>query len=172
MDGALESLKTELAGLRTGRASAALLEPVQVDVYGANMPINQIGTVTVPEPRMLSVQVWDKANVSAVEKAIRNSGLGLNPMLDGQLVRISIPELTEGGRGELVKVANKYAEQGRIAVRNVRKAGMDELKAAEKSGMGEDESRMWSEEVQKLTDKSIKEVDEALEHKEKEIMHV
>jgi len=172
MDGAIDNLKSEFGGLRTGRASAALLEPVQVDVYGSNMPINQVGTVTVPEPRMLSVQVWDKANVSAVEKAIRNSGLGLNPMLDGQLVRISIPELTEERRVELVKVAHKYAEQGRIAVRNVRKAGMDELKAAEKAGMSEDESRMWSDEVQKLTDKAIKAVDEALEQKEKEIMQV
>ena len=132
MDGALENLKTEFAGLRTGRASAALLEPVQVDVYGANMPINQIGTVTVPEPRMLSVQVWDKANVSAVEKAIRTSGLGLNPRMDGQLVRIPIPELNEERRQELSRIAAKYAETGRISVRNVRKGGMDQLKKMEK----------------------------------------
>lgn len=173
MKGAVENLRHEFAGLRTGRASTALLEPITVDVYGATMPLNQVGTVSVPDARMLSVQVWDKGNVSAVEKAIRDSGLGLNPMVEGQLVRIPIPELTEERRTELSKVAHKYAEQTRIAIRNVRRHGMDELKRAEKDGhMSEDEHRIWSDEIQSATDKLIAEVDSTLESKESEIMQV
>lgn len=173
MKGAIEALKSEFAGLRTGRATASLLDPVTVDVYGANMPLNQVGTVTVPEPRMLSVQVWDKSNASAVEKAIRNSGLGLNPMLDGQLVRIPIPELNEERRAELAKVAAKYAEQGRIAIRNVRRDGMDTLKKLEKDkAISEDDHKMYADEVQDLTNKFVAEVDEALSTKEAEIMQV
>lgn len=173
MNGAVESLKHEFAGLRTGRASASLLDPITVDVYGANMPLNQVGTVSVPEPRMLSVQVWDKSNASAVEKAIRNAGLGLNPMLDGQLVRIPIPELNEERRAELAKVAAKYAEQGRIAIRNVRRDGMDTLKKLEKDkAISEDDYKMYADEVQSLTDKFVALVDEQLQVKEKEIMQV
>ena len=173
MKGALEALKSEFAGLRTGRASTSLLDPVTADVYGANMPINQVGTVGVPEPRMLSVQVWDKANVSAVEKAIRNAGLGLNPMLDGQLVRIPIPELNEERRRELAKVAAKYAEQARIAVRNVRRDGLDQLKKMEKDkAISEDDHKIYADEVQSLTDRHVSEIDKALETKDKEIMQV
>lgn len=173
MKGAIEALKTEFAGLRTGRASAALLDPITVDVYGSTMPLNQVGTVTVPEPRMLSVQVWDKSNAAAVEKAIRNSGLGLNPMLDGQLVRIPIPELNEERRAELAKVAAKYAEQGRIAIRNVRRDGMDTLKKLEKDKIiSEDDHKMYSDEVQELTNTYVSSVDEALSTKEAEIMQV
>lgn len=173
MQGALESLKHDFAGLRTGRASSALVEPVTVEVYGAEMPLNQVGTVTVPEARLISIQVWDKNNVSSVEKAIRNAGLGLNPVTDGQTVRIPIPELTEERRIELGKVAHKYTEQARIAIRNVRRHGMDELKKLEKDGkLSEDEQHMWADEVQKLTDEKIKEVDAALTHKEAEIMQV
>lgn len=173
MKGAVEALKHEYAGLRSGRATTSLLDPVTVDVYGANMPINQVGTVGVPEPRMLSVQVWDKGNVSAVEKAIRNSGLGLNPMIDGQLVRIPIPELNEERRAELAKVAAKYAEQGRIAIRNVRRDGMDQLKRMEKDkSISEDDHKMYADEVQELTDKFVGDVDAQLAAKEKEIMQV
>ncbi len=173
MKGAVEALKSEFAGLRTGRASASLLDPITVEVYGANMPLNQVGTVTVPEPRMLSVQVWDKSNASAVEKAIRNSGLGLNPMLDGQLVRIPIPELNEERRAELAKVAAKYAEQGRIAIRNVRRDGMDTLKRLEKDkSISEDDHKMYADEVQTLTNSYVAQVDEALQSKEAEIMQV
>lgn len=173
MKGAVESLKHEFAGLRTGRASASLLDPITVDVYGANMPLNQVGTVSVPEPRMLSVQVWDKSNASAVEKAIRNAGLGLNPMLDGQLVRIPIPELNEERRAELAKVAAKYAEQARIAIRNVRRDGMDTLKKLEKDkAISEDDHKMYADEVQTLTDKFVAQVDDQLQVKEKEIMQV
>ncbi|MCK0071014.1 ribosome recycling factor [Kordiimonas laminariae] len=173
MNGATESLKSEFAGLRTGRASTSLLDTVVVDVYGANMPINQVGTVSVPEPRMLSVQVWDKANASAVEKAIRNAGLGLNPMLDGQLVRVPIPELNQERRAELAKVAAKYAEQARIAIRNVRRDGMDTLKKAEKDKtISEDDHKMYADEVQDLTNKFVGQVDEMLGVKEKEIMQV
>lgn len=173
MKGANEALKSEFSGLRTGRASTSLLDPVMVDVYGSNMPLNQVGTVSVPEPRMLSVQVWDKANVSAVEKAIRNSGLGLNPMLDGQLVRIPIPELNEERRRELAKIAAKYAEQARIAVRNVRRDGMDQLKKAEKDKLiSEDDHKMYADEIQELTNKYVGDVDTALQAKEAEIMQV
>lgn len=173
MKGAVDVLKHEFAGLRTGRASAALLEPIVVDAYGQQMPINQVGTISVPEPRMLSVQVWDKGNVAAVEKAIRGSNLGLNPIIDGQLVRIPIPELNEERRLELQKVAAKYAEQSRIAVRNVRRDGMEMLKRMEKDHeLSEDEHHLWHDEVQDLTDKHISEIDETLAHKEEEILQV
>ena len=173
MLGAVESLKHEFAGLRTGRASTSLLDSVTVDVYGASMPLNQVGTVSVPEARMLTVQVWDKSNSQAVEKAIRTSGLGLNPMLDGQLVRIPIPELNEERRRELTRIAAKYSESGRISIRNVRKAGMDQLKKMEKDKLiGEDDHKMYSDEVQSLTDKFVAQVDAALDAKDKEIMQV
>ncbi|GIK96096.1 MAG: ribosome-recycling factor [Alphaproteobacteria bacterium] len=173
MDGALEALRREFAGLRTGRASAHLLEPIVVHAYGSDMPITQVGTISVPEPRMITVQVWDRGLVSAVEKAIRESGLGLNPASDGQLVRVPIPELSQERRQELTKVAHKYAEQARIAVRNVRRDGMEQLKRMEKDGnISQDEHRTWSEKVQKLTDDHIKRVDESLVQKEKEILQV
>ena len=173
MKGAVDALKTEFSGLRTGRAHVSLLDSVMADVYGAMMPLNQIGTVGVPESRMLSVQVWDKANAAAVEKAIRNAGLGLNPMMDGQLVRVPIPELNEERRKELGKVAAKYAEKARISIRNVRKAGMDTLKKMEKDkSIGEDENKMYAEEVQDLTNKFVGEIDSTLSIKEQEIMQV
>lgn len=173
MEGAVEVLKTEFAGLRTGRASAGLLEPVTVEAYGSHMPLNQVGTVSVPEPRMLSVQVWDASLASAVEKAIRNSGLGLNPMAEGAVIRIPIPELTEDRRRDLTKVAHNYAEQARVAVRNVRRDGMDTLKKMEKDGqISEDDHRQQSERVQELTDQQIKIIDELLSHKDADIMQV
>jgi len=173
MNGAVSTLKAELAGLRTGRASPALLEPVKVEAYGNPMPISQLGTVSTPEPRLLTVQVWDKGLVKAVDKAIRDAGLGLNPQVDGQLLRIPIPELNEERRKELVKLAHKYAEQGRIAVRNVRRDGMEALKKAEKDHkIGQDEHRKIGEELQKLTDAHIHDVDQALHAKEQEIMQV
>lgn len=173
MDGALESLRSDFSGLRTGRASANLLDPVMVDAYGQQMPISQVGTVSVPEPRMISVQVWDKGQVAMVEKAIREAGLGLNPMSDGQIVRVPLPELNEERREELVKVAGKYAEQSRVSVRNVRRDGMDQLKKAEKDGeMSQDEQKAYGEDVQKLTDTKIAEVDAALAIKESEIRQV
>ncbi|MGC6471761.1 MAG: ribosome recycling factor [Parvibaculales bacterium] len=173
MDGAIATLKTEFAGLRTGRASASLLDPVMVEAYGQKMPISQVGTVSVPEPRMLSVQVWDKGQVAFVEKAIRDAGLGLNPMADGQLVRIPLPELNEERREELAKVAGKYAEQARIAVRNVRRDGMDQLKKAEKDGdIGQDEQKAYADDVQKLTDDKVNEIDSMLATKESEIRQV
>ncbi len=173
MEGALKVLQTEFAGLRSGRASTSLLEPIMVDAYGSQMPMNQVGTVSTPEPRLLTVQVWDKSLVQAVEKAIQTSGLGLNPASDGQLVRVPLPELTEERRQEMVKIAHKYAEQARIAVRHVRKDGMDGLKKMEKDGdMGEDEHHLWSDEIQELTDKMISRIDESLESKEADIMQV
>ena len=173
MDGAQDALRKEFAGLRTGRASAALLEPVTVEAYGSTMPINQVGTVGVPEPRMITVQVWDRSLVGAVEKAIRNAGLGLNPAADGQLVRVPIPALSEERRIELTKVAGKYSEQARVAVRNVRRDGMEMLKRMEKDGdISEDDHRMWSEEIQSLTDEHIKSIDTALAQKEEEILQV
>ena len=173
MKGAVEALKHEFMGLRTGRASTSLLEPITAEVYGAQMPLNQVATINVPEPRMISVQVWDKGNVSAVEKAIRNSDLGLNPVIDGQLLRIPIPELNEERRVELSKVAHKYGEQARVAVRNVRRDGMDKLKRMEKDHeMSQDEHHMWADEVQELTDKYIAEIDATLAQKEEEIMQV
>ena len=171
MHGALENLKHDLAGLRTGRASTALLDPIQVEVYGANMPINQVATVSVPEPRLISVQVWDRSNISAVEKAIRNAGLGINPITDGQLIRLPIPDLTEERRKELAKLAGQYAEKARIAVRNVRRDGMDALKADEKKKeISEDDHKRLDTEVQKMTDDTIKEIDAAAHAKEQEIL--
>ena len=171
MHGALEVLKQDLAGLRTGRASTALLDPIQVEVYGANMPINQVATVSVPEARLLSVQVWDRSNVGPVEKAIRNAGLGINPIVDGQVIRLPIPELTEERRKELAKLAGQYAEKARVAVRNVRRDGMDDLKTDEKKHeISEDEHKRLSAEVQKLTDTVIAEIDAAAQAKEQEIL--
>jgi len=173
MDGAVEVLNKEFAGLRTGRASAGLLEPVLVSAYGSDMPINQVGNVTIPEPRMLAVQVWDKGLVSAVEKGIRDSGLGLNPAVDGQTVRVPIPPLTEERRAELTKVAARYAEDARVSVRNVRRNAMDALKQAEKDGdISQDEQRGKQDEVQKLTDGFVKKIDDALASKEQDIMQV
>ena len=173
MDGAITALHTELQGLRTGRASTHLLETVQVSAYGSMMPINQVGSVSVMDARMLAVNVWDKGLVSAADKAVREAGLGLNPVVDGQTLRIPIPPLNEERRTELTKVAGKYAESARIAVRNVRRDGMDALKKMEKDGdISEDESRGLSDEVQKLTDQFIKQVDETLKAKEAEIMQV
>ncbi|MEO7504466.1 MAG: ribosome recycling factor [Sphingomicrobium sp.] len=171
MHGAVEALKHDLGGLRTGRASIALLDPVQVDVYGANMPINQLATVSVPEPRLISVQVWDRSNVGAVEKAIRNAGLGINPITDGQMIRLPIPDLTEERRKELAKLAGQYAEKARIAARNVRRDGMDALKVDEKKHeISEDERKRFEVEVQKATDETIKEIDAAAYAKEQEIL--
>ncbi len=172
MHGALDALRHDLGGLRTGRASVALLDPVQVEVYGAQMPLNQVATVSVPEARMLSVQVWDRANIQPVEKAIRSAGLGLNPVTDGQLIRLPIPDLTEERRKELAKLVGQYAEKARIAVRNVRRDGMDHLKADEKKhDISEDERKRLEVEVQKLTDETIKEIDELASGKEKEILN-
>jgi ribosome recycling factor len=170
MDGALAALKVEFASLRTGRASAALVEPIQVDAYGQMTPINQLGTVNVPEPRMVVINVWDKGLIGKIEKAIRESGIGINPVTDGPLIRLPIPELNEERRRELTKVASQYAEGAKVAIRNVRRDGMDQIKKAK--GMGEDDQKMWSEEVQDLTDKAIVAVDRALESKQAEIMQV
>jgi ribosome recycling factor len=171
MHGAVEALKHDLAGLRTGRASTSLLDPVHVEVYGANMPLNQVATVSAPEPRMLSVQVWDRSNVQPVEKAIRSAGLGLNPVTDGQNIRLPIPDLTEDRRKELAKLAHQYAEKARIAARNVRRDGMDHLKQDEKKHeISQDEHKRLEVEVQKLTDDTIKEIDAAMTAKEKEIL--
>ena len=171
MQGAVEALKHDLGGLRTGRANVTLLDPVQVEVYGTMMPLNQVATVSAPEPRMLSVQVWDRANVIPVEKGIARAGLGLNPVTDGQVIRLPIPELTEERRKELAKLVGQYAEKARIAVRNVRRDGMDHLKQDEKKhDISEDERKRLENEVQKLTDDTIKEVDEAAAAKEKEIL--
>jgi ribosome recycling factor len=173
MDGAIDVLKKEFAGLRTGRASPSLLEPVMVNAYGSMMPLNQVGTVSAPEPRLLSVNVWDKGLVTPTAKAIRDAGLGLNPQPDGQLIRIPLPELTTERRNELAKLAHKYAEQGRVAVRNIRRDGMEALKRAEKDHkISQDEHRHKSDEVQKLTDRYVKQVDDSLAHKEKEIKTV
>jgi ribosome recycling factor len=171
MAGAVEALKHDLAGLRTGRASTALLEPVTVEVYGAQMPILQVATISAPEPRMLTVQVWDKNNVGAVEKAIRSAGLGLNPINDGGTLRLPIPDLTEERRKELAKLAGQYAEKARIAARNVRRDGMDSLKTDEKKGVySEDERKRHETEVQKITDGTIADIDAAASGKEKEIL--
>jgi ribosome recycling factor len=171
MDGAMTNLKTEFASLRTGRASASMLEPIQVDAYGAITPINQVGTVNVPEPRMVTINVWDKGLVGKVEKAIRESGLGINPQLNGTIIMLPIPELNEERRRELTKVAGQYAEHARVAIRNVRRDGMEQIKKA-KDGMSEDDAKLWDSEVQDLTNTYIKKVDEALEHKQEEIMQV
>jgi ribosome recycling factor len=171
MHGAVEALKHDLGGLRTGRASISLLEPVHVEVYGANMPLNQVATISAPEPRMLSVQVWDRSNVGVVEKAIRSAGLGLNPISEGQTLRLPIPDLTEERRKELAKLAGQYAEKAKVAVRNVRRDGMDALKQDEKKKeISEDEHKRLDAEVQKLTDETIKEIDAAAAAKEKEIL--
>jgi ribosome recycling factor len=171
MKGAIESLRSDLAGLRTGRANTALLDPITVTVYGSNMPLNQVATVSAPEPRLLSVQVWDKMNIGPVEKAIRSAGLGLNPINDGNNIRLPIPDLTEERRKELAKLAHQYAEKARIAIRNVRRDGMDALKADEnKKEISEDERKRGETEVQKLTDEQIKALDEVAAHKEKEIL--
>ena len=171
MHGAVEALKHDLGGLRTGRATTTLLDPVHVEVYGTNMPLNQVATVSVPEPRMLSVQVWDRGNIGAVEKAIRNADLGINPIVDGQNIRLPIPDMTEERRKELAKLAHQYAEKARIAVRNVRRDGMDHLKQDErKHEISEDERKRRETEVQKLTDDSIAEIDSVLAAKDKEIL--
>jgi ribosome recycling factor len=173
MNGAVAALKHEFAGLRTGRASVTLLEPVHVDAYGSSMPLNQVATVNAPEPRMLTVQVWDRGLATAVDKAIRSAGLGLNPQVDGQLLRIPIPPLTEDRRKELSKIGAKYAEAARVAVRNIRRDGMEHLKALEKEHqIGEDEYKKKQDLVQKATDSHVKEIDDALAAKEKEIMQV
>ncbi|MGA0531564.1 ribosome recycling factor [Hansschlegelia sp. KR7-227] len=173
MNGAIASLKSDLAGLRTGRASTNLLDPVHVTAYGAEMPLNQVATVSVPEARMLSVQVWDRSMVGAVEKAIRESNLGLNPITEGQLLRIPLPELNADRRKELVKVAHKYAEQQRVAVRHVRRDGLDVLKKQEKDGdLGQDEHDKLADQVQKATDAAVEEIDQALAAKEKDILQV
>ncbi|MEM7489280.1 MAG: ribosome recycling factor [Pseudomonadota bacterium] len=169
MDGAMANLRTEFGSLRTGRASASMLEPVMVDAYGAPTPINQVGTVNVPEPRMVTVNVWDKGLVGKVEKAIRESGLGINPQLNGTIIMLPIPELNEERRRDLTKVAGQYAEGARVSIRNIRRDGMDQIKKAD---LPEDDRKMWEQEVQEMTDRHIKMVDEALETKQAEIMQV
>ena len=172
MDGAMAALRTEFASLRTGRASANILDPIHVEAYGQMTPINQLGTINVPEPRMVVINVWDKGMISKVEKAIRESGLGINPVTDGPLIRLPIPELNEQRRRELTKVAAQYAEQARVAIRNVRRDGMDQIKKARAAGLSEDDQKMYADEVQELTDKAIAAVDKALEAKQAEIMQV
>ncbi len=173
MDGAIEALRREFGGLRTGRASIHLLEPITVPAYGAEMPLNQVGTIGVPEPRMITVQVWDRSLAGAVERAIRDSGLGLNPVSDGQLVRVPIPMLSEERRVELSRIAGKYAEQARVAVRNVRRDGMDTLKQMERDHeISQDEHHLWADEIQEITDRHIELLDETLAQKETEIMQV
>jgi ribosome recycling factor len=171
MAGAVESLKGDLAGLRTGRANTSLLDPIVVEVYGSNMPLNQVATVSAPEPRMLSVQVWDRSNMTPVEKAIRNAGLGINPIVDGQNIRLPIPDMTEERRKELAKLAGQYAEKAKIAARNVRRDGMDALKTDEsKKEISEDDRKRFETEVQKMTDSTIADIDTASAAKEKEIL--
>lgn len=172
MDGAIAALRTELASLRTGRASASMLEPVHVEAYGQRTPINQVGTVNVPEPRMVTINVWDKSLVNAVEKAIMESGLGINPQTNGTIIMLPIPELNEERRRELARVAAQYAESARVAIRNVRRDGMEQLKKAKTAGMSEDDNKIWHDEVQELTDKYIGTVDKTLETKQEEIMQV
>ena len=172
MDGALSSMRSEMASLRTGRASTGMLDPVMVDAYGAPTPIAHLGTISVPEPRMVSVNVWDKSLVGAVEKAIRESGLGINPQVNGTLVMLPIPELNEERRRELSKLASQYAENARVAIRNVRKIGMDEIKKAKGDGLSEDDQKIWEQEVQEITDRHIGLVDEALAGKQEEIMRI
>ena len=172
MNGAMASLKTEFSSLRTGRASASMLDPILVDAYGSPTPINQLGTVNVPEPRMLTVNVWDKGLVNKVDKAIRESGLGINPQLNGTIIMLPIPELNEERRRELTKVASQYAESARISVRNVRRDGMEQIKRAKSEGMSEDDQKLWEEEVQEITNISIKTIDEALDSKQTEVMKV
>ena len=172
MDGALSAMKTEFSSLRTGRASSSMLDPITLEVYGQRTPINQLGTINVPEPRMVTINVWDKTNVPIVEKAIRESGLGINPQLNGTIIMLPIPELNEERRRELSRVAGQYAESARVAVRNIRRDGMDQIKKAKSDGMSEDDQKFWEEAVQEITDNSIKMLDEALESKQSEIMQV
>lgn len=172
MKGAMDSLRQEFASLRTGRASASMVEPIMVDAYGSMTPINQIGTVNVPEPRMVTINVWDKGLVSKAEKAIRESGLGINPQLNGTIIMLPIPELNEERRRELTKVAAQYSESARVAIRNVRRDGMDQIKKAKAAGMSEDDQKFWEAEVQELTNKNIALIDKALEAKQAEIMQV
>jgi ribosome recycling factor len=172
MDGAIASLRVELASLRTGRASGSMLEPIMVDAYGQMTPLNQVGTINVPEPRMLTINVWDKGLVNKVEKAIRESGLGINPQMNGTIIMLPIPELNEERRRELTKVAGGYAESARVSVRNLRRDGMDQIKKAKADGLSEDDQKFWEESVQDLTDAYIKKVDETLEIKQAEIMQV
>ena len=172
MDGAISSLRTEFASLRTGRASGSMLEPVMVDAYGSMTPINQVGTVNVPEPRMVTINVWDKGLVGKVEKAIRESGLGINPQLNGTIIMLPIPELNEERRRELTKVAGTYAENARVSIRNIRRDAMDQIKKAKADGMSEDDEKLWQGEVQDMIDTQIKAVDAALDAKQEEIMQV
>jgi len=172
MDGAMNALRNEFAGLRTGRASASIVDAIQVEAYGQMTPITQLGTVNVPEPRMVVINVWDRGLIAKVEKAIRESGIGINPVSDGPLIRLPIPELNEERRKQLTKVAAGYAENAKVAIRNIRRDGMDQIKKARAAGMGEDDQKMWSDEVQELTDKAIAAVDRALEAKQAEIMQV
>ncbi|MGH1369068.1 MAG: ribosome recycling factor [Maritimibacter sp.] len=172
MDGAMASLRTEFASLRTGRASASILDPITVEAYGQRTPLNQIGTVNVPEPRMVTVNIWDKSLVQAAEKAIMESGLGINPQTNGTIIMLPIPELNEERRRELTRVAAGYAEHARVAIRNVRRDGMDQLKKAKADGLSEDDHKLWSDEVQELTDTYVGNVDKALENKQAEIMQV
>ena len=172
MDGALSAVKGEFASLRTGRASSSMLDPITLEVYGQKTPLNQLGTINVPEPRMVTVNVWDKTNVPLVEKAIRESGLGINPQLNGTIIMLPIPELNEERRRELSKVAGQYAESARVAVRNIRRDGMDQIKKAKLDGMSEDDQKFWEETIQELTDTTIKLLDKTLESKQAEIMQV
>jgi ribosome recycling factor len=173
MDRAIAALKEEFSGLRTGRANVGLVEPIHVEAYGSSVPLNSVGAISVPEPRMIVVSVWDKALVIAVEKAIRNAGIGLNPITDGTTLRIPVPPLTEERRRDLAKLAGKYAEQQRVAVRNVRREAMEELKKLEKDGeISQDDQKRFETEVQTFTDRSVKRIDETLKTKEQEIMQV
>ena len=172
MDRTIASLRQEFASLRTGRASAAILEPIMVESYGQMTPINQVGTVNVPEPRMVTINVWDKAMISKVERAIRDSGIGINPVVDGPLIRLPIPELNEERRAQLAKVAAQYSEQARVSVRNVRRDGMDKVKKAKSAGMAEDDQKIWADEIQDMTDRQIAAIDKLLETKQQEIMQV
>ncbi|MBC6441615.1 MAG: ribosome recycling factor [Rhodobacteraceae bacterium] len=172
MEGALAALKTDFSSLRTGRASGSVLDTVTVDAYGSRMPLNQVSTINVPEPRMITVNVWDRDLVNAVDRAIRNSGLGINPVMDDTTLRLPIPELNEERRRKLARLAGQYAESARVAVRNVRKDGMDQVKKAGRTGLGADDQKMWSDEIQDMTDASIARIDEVLEAKQVEIMQV
>ena len=172
MDGAIAALRTEFASLRTGRASGSMLEPIMVDAYGSPTPINQVGTVNVPEPRMVTINVWDKGLVNKVEKAIRESGLGINPQMNGTIIMLPIPELNEERRRELTKVAGNYAEHARVAIRNLRRDGMDQIKKAKGDGLSEDDQKFWEGEVQEMTDRYVKLVDQTLDTKQAEIMQV
>ena len=172
MDGALSAMKGELASLRTGRATSSMLDPITLEVYGQRTPLNQLGTINVPEPRMVTINVWDKTNVPLIEKAIRESGLGINPQLNGAIIMLPIPELNEERRRELSRLAGQYAESARVAVRNIRRDGMDQIKKAKSDGMSEDDQKFWEESVQELTDSTIKMLDEILDSKQAEIMQV